>query len=112
MKKKAFTLVEVVVATLVLAIAMLGYVSSFQAYQNVSNRINYRYTAFNLAREVLEWVESGNLPHPVGWVYMWNGATNCVNDFEGANWGLTDVNPWNQAPFFCIGRSSLGGSNE
>ncbi|MEW6008079.1 MAG: hypothetical protein AB1629_00375 [Candidatus Omnitrophota bacterium] len=91
MKNKAVTLTELLVATMILAVGMLGFVSSYRGYKKLAQTVGYRYTAYNLARECVEWAESGRMPHPLGLKYMYEPGTNCVTDFDIV---MEPVPPW------------------
>jgi prepilin-type N-terminal cleavage/methylation domain-containing protein len=54
MNKKAFTLTEVVISTLIVAILAAGMFSAFASVQYIYNRARHRLQAFNFAREALD----------------------------------------------------------
>ncbi|MFH1853990.1 MAG: type II secretion system protein [Candidatus Omnitrophota bacterium] len=58
MSKRAFTLIEIVISTLIVAILAAGMFSAFVATQYIFNRERHRLQAFNFAREVLDKLRS------------------------------------------------------
>ncbi|MFA5090247.1 MAG: prepilin-type N-terminal cleavage/methylation domain-containing protein [Candidatus Omnitrophota bacterium] len=57
-RKKSFSLLEVLVASVILVIVMAGAGATFMAVKQISRDFGYRYTAIDLAKEVLEYAEA------------------------------------------------------
>lgn len=76
MRKKGFSLIEVLVAAVILVIVVAGSGIGYVSIRKLSKEIDYRYTALNLAREVLEFGEAGRFAHHFGFKYYYPKAAN------------------------------------
>ena len=56
--KKGLTLIEILVAAITLATVVTGSAVTFSSVKRLSHRFAYRYTALNLAKDVLEFGEA------------------------------------------------------
>jgi prepilin-type N-terminal cleavage/methylation domain-containing protein len=98
-KKRAFTFIEVIVAMLLVAIGMGVFVAVNIGYKYHITKLQYHYTALNLAREIQEYFEAIRLERNWSMSYYYatsgtcysghdtngNGTTSCVNA-AGCSW--------------------------
>lgn len=82
LKKTGFSLIEVLIAFIILALVVGGAVASYVSIKQLSQEVvGYRYTALNLAREMMEAGETGFVPlaggfvHPFRLKYYYANAT-------------------------------------
>ena len=73
-----FSLLEILAASVILMV-VLGAASVVQlSAKRVAGEVGYRYTALNLAREILEFGETGTFAHPFRLKYYYPAATVCT----------------------------------
>ena len=119
-KNKGFSLIEVLVTAVILAIVVGGAVVAHLSIRQLSRETVYHYTALNLAKEVLEFGEAGSFGHQLGMKYCYSlqsypcntitipPTLNCGS--EGSNgssgYGLKEWKCWGGAtpdPFSYLG---------
>ena len=64
LNKKGLTLIEIVIAMLILSIGMAASLKLFAALDEILTTSTYYYTAANLARDILEFGEGAEFLHP------------------------------------------------
>lgn len=86
-QKKGFSLIEVLVASVILAMVVGGAAVTHVSIRQLSKEMVYRYTALNLAREVLEFGEAGTLAHEFRMKYYYPSPTGCTIPDTGCDNG-------------------------
>jgi len=96
--KKGFSLIEVLVASVTLVLIVTGTAVSFTSIKRLSHRVSYRYSALNLAKDILEFGESAgtNITSPFTLRYEYSSAWSDyrVVAATGIN-PLTEDHPFN-----------------
>lgn len=78
-QKKGVSLIEVLVASLILAMVVGGAAATHVSIRQLSKETVYRYTALNLAREVLEFGEATRgFEHEFAFKYYYPTPTGCT----------------------------------
>lgn len=78
-KNKGFSLIEILVASVILAMVVGATALVHVSIRELSSQLaGYRYTALNLAREVLEFGEAGRFAHEFELAYYYPPATKCT----------------------------------
>jgi len=71
-EKRSFTLLEVVIAFVILSLVVSGVAATLVSIKRLSKReLGYCYTALNLVKEVLEFTEAVNITQRVFMNYKW-----------------------------------------
>lgn len=69
-KKSGFSLIEVLVAFVILALVVGGSIAAYVSIKQLAKEVvGYRYTALNLAREMMEAGETGFVPTVGGFIH-------------------------------------------
>jgi hypothetical protein len=74
--ERGVSLVEIVVAGVIVAMVIAGVLACYVSIKQLSKELVYRYTALNLAREILEWGAAGTFIHGFGVKYYYPAATS------------------------------------
>jgi prepilin-type N-terminal cleavage/methylation domain-containing protein len=115
--QKGFTLIEILVAGILLTVVTVAALAIHLYVRQINKEIGYRYTALNMAREVVEFGEAGKFNHAFSIKYYYPPAQEC-SLAEGCYAGRADepvlcppgldtatvgykAKEWY---FFCIGR--------
>jgi Tfp pilus assembly protein PilV len=108
-KNSGFTLLEVLIAAMIFVLVVGASVTTLISITALSKEFEYRYTALNLAREVLEFGEASQFAHPFKMKYYYPPATVCTipggcdNDAAGCRKGLEPTEGYGLKEwyFFC-----------
>jgi prepilin-type N-terminal cleavage/methylation domain-containing protein len=84
-KNSGLTILEVLIASMIFAIVVSASVTTLVSIRSLSKEFEYRYTALNLAKEVLEFGESSVFGHPFKMKYYYPGATVCTLPSPGCD---------------------------
>ncbi|PIV39094.1 MAG: hypothetical protein COS29_04530 [Candidatus Omnitrophica bacterium CG02_land_8_20_14_3_00__42_8] len=82
LNKKGVTLIEIIIAVLILSIGMAASLKLFAALDEILTTSTYYYTATNLARDVLEFGEGAKFEHPFKMWYKYPAGT------KNYGWGI------------------------
>ena len=96
--KKGLSLIEILVAAVTLGIIVTGVAITFTSVKRLSYRFAYRYTALNLAKDVLEFGEATRFPSGFTLRYSYSPATS---DYRLTSY--TNFNPSDEDPFDYMG---------
>jgi hypothetical protein len=77
-KNSGLTILEVLIASMIFVIVVSGAVTTLVSIRSLSKEFEYRYTALNLAREVLEFGEGHLFGHEFKMKYYYPAATVCT----------------------------------
>lgn len=93
-RNTGFSLIEVLVAAIILALVAAGVAGVYASLQQLGARLTYRYTGLNLAKEVMEFGESGSFQHNLGMKYYYKKATSNTIENMGSceGWGINGTN--------------------
>lgn len=78
-KKRAFSFIEVIVATMLVAIGVSVFTAVNLGYKHHIGKLKYNYTALNLAREIQEYFESIRLERNWQMSYYYAGSGTCYS---------------------------------
>jgi prepilin-type N-terminal cleavage/methylation domain-containing protein len=68
---KGVSLLEVLIASVILVIVVAGTAATYVSLKKMTFEMSYRYTAMNLAKEMLEWGEAGQFNHAFSMKYYY-----------------------------------------
>jgi len=77
-KNSGLTLLEVLIAAMIFVLVVGAAATALVSIRSLSKEFEYRYTALNLAREVIEFGESARFAHPFRMKYYYPPATVCT----------------------------------
>jgi hypothetical protein len=77
-KNSGLTILEVLIASMIFVIVVSASVTTLVSIRSLSREFEYRYTALNLAREVLEFGEARGFSHDFKLKYYYPPATVCT----------------------------------
>lgn len=88
-----FSLIEVLVASLILALVAAGVAGVYASLQQLGSRLTYRYTALNLAKDYLEFGEAGLFQHNFAMKHYYDPATSNTIESLGycEGWGINGI---------------------
>lgn len=100
--KKGLTLIEILVAAITLMLIVTSSTVTFTTMRRLSRRSAYRYTALNLAKDVLEFGESAGFTRfPDGFTLRYEYST-FWSDYRVTSY--TNIDPWSDShPFTYMG---------
>jgi hypothetical protein len=75
-EKKALTLIELLVASVLLVAMAASTGIAYFSIRRLSNETTYRYAALNLGKEILEYAEAGSIAHGNAFKYYYPRATS------------------------------------
>ena len=98
--KRGFSLIEVLVAAVTLVLVITGTAVTFTSIKRLSHRVSYRYSALNIAKDILEFGESAvNITSPFTMRYEYSPGWG---DYRVVS--ATGINPLTQDhPFNPLG---------
>ncbi len=76
MKKKGLTLIEILVASVTLILVVTSSAVTFSTVRKLSRRFYFRYTAINLAKDVLEFGEAAILTNALTMRYEYSPSSS------------------------------------
>jgi len=87
--QKGFTLIEILVSGMLLTVITVSALAIHLYVRQINKEIGYRYTALNMAREMMEFGEAGKFDHVFSFKYYYPPAQKC-SLAEGCYEGRTD----------------------
>lgn len=88
-KNKGFSLLEILIAFVLLTIVTVSAFATHYYVRQLNKEMGYRYTALNMAREMMEFGEAGRFIHEFSMKYYYPPAEGCTLE-EGCYPGNPD----------------------